>query len=78
MMASKQKYAMPPDDEMDEDDYQYNQNDEVDDEYISDGDEDDQRNFHNDEEGVKDITESENQYEEPQLTQTASEKAAAH
>ena len=75
-MASKQKYAMPLDDEVDEDDYQYNQEEEIDDENFSD--EDDQHHYHNnDEEGVEDIEETDNQYEEPQLTKTASERAAA-
>lgn len=74
-MASKQKYAMPLDDDVDEDDYQYNHEEEIDDEYVSD--DDDQRHFQNDEEGVEDIEETDNQFEEPQMTQTASERAAA-
>ena len=71
-MASKQKYAIPLDDEIDEDDdYQYNQEEDIDENF---SDEDDQHQY---EDGVEDIEETDNQYEEPQLTHTASERAAA-
>lgn len=75
-MASKQKYAMPLDDDMEDDDYQYNNDEEIDDENFSDEDEQNQRDYQNDEDGVEDIEETDNQYEEPLMEHQASERAA--